>query len=77
MISPMILVNGVYTIIDSFTTNSNTVMSFIQDVYKSGGSEGMVRSSAMSWMYFILVMLILAAVAGIFSAYVFYQKRDS
>ena len=77
MISPMILVNGVYTIIDSFTTNSNTVMSFIQDVYKSGGSEGMVRSSAMSWMYFILVMLILAAVTGIFSAYVFYQKRDS
>ena len=77
MISPMILVNGVYTIIDSFTTNSNTVMSFIQDVYKSGGSEGMVRSSAMSWMYFLLVMLILAAVAGIFSAYVFYQKRDS
>ena len=77
MISPMILVNGVYTIIDSFTTNSNTVMSFIQRVYSSGGSEGMVRSSAMSWMYFLLVMLILAAVSGIFSAYVFYQKRDS
>ncbi len=77
MISPMILVNAVYTIIDSFTTNSNSVMSFIQTVYSSGGSEGMVRSSAMSWMYFIIVMLILAAVAGIFSAFVFYQKRDS
>ena len=78
MISPMILVNGVYTIIDSFTTNSNTVMTFIQDdIYKHGGPEGMVRASAMSWMYFILVMVILAAVAGIFSAYVFYQKRDS
>jgi ABC-type sugar transport system permease subunit len=74
MISPMILVNGVYTIIDSFTTNSNSVMSYINSVYQ--GSEGQVLSSAMAWMYFIIVMLILAAVVGIFSAFVFYQKRD-
>ncbi len=75
MISPMILVNGVYTIIDSFTTNQNTVMSFIDRIYQEG--DGMVRSSAMAWMYFLIVMLILAAVVGIFSAFVFYQKRDS
>ena len=75
MISPMILVNGVYTIIDSFTTQSNSVMTFINTVYQT--SEGQVRSSAMAWMYFLIVMLIIAAVAGIFSAFVFYQKRDS
>ena len=74
MISPMILVNGIYTIIDSFTTDSNTVMKYINSVYQ--GSDGQVLSSAMAWMYFIIVMLILAAVAGIFSAFVFYQKRD-
>ena len=74
MISPMILVNGVYTIIDSFTTNSNSVMAYINSVYQ--GSEGQVLSSAMAWMYFLIVMLILAAVAGLFSAFVFYQKRD-
>lgn len=74
MISPMILVNAVYTIIDSFTTNSNTVMVYINSVYQS--QDGQVHSSAMAWMYFLLVMLILAAIAGIFSAYVFYQKRD-
>ena len=74
MISPMILVNGVYTIIDSFTTNSNSVMAYINSVYQ--GSEGQVLSSAMAWMYFIIVMVILAAVVGIFSAFVFYQKRD-
>jgi uncharacterized membrane protein (DUF106 family) len=74
MISPMILGNGVYTILDSFTTNSNSVMSYINSVYQ--GSEGQVLSSAMAWMYFIIVMLILAAVVGIFSAFVFYQKRD-
>ena len=74
MISPMILVNAVYTIIDSFTTDSNSVMKYINQIYQ--GSDGQVLSSAMAWMYFIIVMLILAAVAGIFSAFVFYQKRD-
>jgi uncharacterized membrane protein (DUF106 family) len=74
MISPMILVNGVYTIIDSFTSNSNTVMNYINKVYQ--GSDGQVLSSAMAWMYFLIVMLILAAAVGIFSAFVFYQKRD-
>ncbi len=75
MISPMILVNGVYTIIDSFTTDSNSVMSYINKVYQD--TNGQVHSSAMSWMYFLIVMLILALVVLIFSAYVFYQKRDS
>ena len=74
MISPMILVNGVYTIIDSFTSNSNSVMNYINSVYQ--GADGQVLSSAMAWMYFIIVMLILAAAVGIFSAFVFYQKRD-
>ncbi len=74
MISPMILVNGVYTIIDSFTTDSNSVMKYIDNVYDSGS---MVHSSAMAWMYFLIVMLIIGAVFGIFSAFVFYQKRDS
>lgn len=73
MISPMILVNAVYTIIDSFTTDSNSVMVYIQNTYKTS----MPESSAMAWMYFLLVMLILAALAGIFSAYIFYQKRDA
>jgi len=75
MISPMILVNGVYTIIDSFTTDSNTVMSYISQVYQQ--TDGQVRSSAMAWMYFMIVVLIILAVVGIFSAFVFYQKRDA
>ena len=74
MISPMILVNAVYTIIDSFTTDSNRVMKFISNMY--GQINGQVVSTAMSWMYFLIVMLILAAVAGILSAFVFYQKKN-
>lgn len=74
MISPMILVNAVYTIIDSFTTESNVMMQLIDAVYPT--PDGNVLSSAMAWMYFLVIILILAAVCGIMSAFVFYQKRD-
>ncbi len=74
MISPMIFVNTIYTVIDSFTSQSNTVMVYINSVYK--GTEGNVRATAMSWVYFLLVLLILGLVAGILSAYIFYQRRD-
>ncbi|MBE6599915.1 MAG: sugar ABC transporter permease [Ruminococcaceae bacterium] len=73
MISPMILVNAVYTIIDSFTTNSNMVMTHINKQYDNGE---LYISSAMSWIYFLIVIGIVAAVAGIFSMFVFYQRRN-
>lgn len=77
MISPMILVNAVYTIIDSFTTDSNVVMKFINTVSsETAAGSGREVASAMSWMYFLLVILILAAVAGILSAFIFYQRKD-
>ena len=74
MISPMILVNAVYTVIDSFTAKSNSVMRLIETTYSSPG--GNVLSSAMSWIYFLIVVLVIAAVAGVLSVYVFYQRRD-
>ncbi|MBO7309811.1 MAG: sugar ABC transporter permease [Clostridia bacterium] len=74
MISPMILVNAVYTVIDSFTTDSNKVMIFIANEYNK--TNGNVVSSAMSWMYFLIVIGIIAIVTAVFSAFVFYQKKD-
>ena len=74
MVSPMILVNTVYTVIDSFTAESNTVMKYIEEVYTKAG--GNVVATAMSWIYFLIVILSIAIVAAIISAFVFYQKRD-
>lgn len=74
MVSPMILVNTVYTIIDAFTSSDNQVMAYIARVYDQ--ADGNVLSSAMSWMYFLIVILIIAAVSGLLSAFVFYQRRD-
>ena len=77
MISPMILVNAIYTVIDSFTSSDSQIMSFISskygDVMGGGGPE---ISTAMSWIYFAIVIGIIALVAAILSAYVFYQRRD-
>ncbi|MBQ7152926.1 MAG: sugar ABC transporter permease [Clostridia bacterium] len=73
MISPMILVNAIYTVIDSFTTNSNIVMMYINDAYSKSGEE---ISSAMAWTYFFIIFLVVGIIAGICSAFVFYQRRD-
>ncbi len=80
MISPMILVNAVYTIIDAFTSESNKVMSFISSVNSNGITSTDVSSdavsTAMSWMYFLIVIAIIGAIAGIMSMFVFYQRKD-
>lgn len=75
MISPMILVNAVYTIIDSFTANSNSVMKFLEDA-ETKATHGHELATSMAWMYFLIVILILAIISGILSAFVFYQKKD-
>ncbi len=75
MITPMILVNAVYTIIDSFTAESNTVMSYISNVY-STQKNGQTISSAMSWTYFLVVIALIGLIALILSRFVFYQRRD-
>ncbi len=64
----------IYTVIDSFTTDSNRVMKFIAGIYVQ--SNGQEVSSAMSWMYFLIVIVIIALVSAILSAFVFYQRRD-
>jgi hypothetical protein len=33
-------------------------------------------SAAMGWMYFLVVLAVVGVVAAVFSAYVFYQRRD-
>ncbi len=73
MISPMILVNAVYTIIDSFTSASNSVMSYINTIFIEDSS----LSTAMAWIYFLIVIVLIALIAGVLSAYIFYQRKDS
>ena len=71
MISPMILVNAVYTIIDSFTRSTNPMITFLKGFAGSNSQK-----FAMYWIYFVIVMLIIGVFALIASSFVFYQRRD-
>jgi hypothetical protein len=50
-------------------------MTYINEVYLTA-SGGRVLSTAMSWVYFLLVIALLGLVAFLLSFFVFYQRRD-
>lgn len=64
MITPMILVNVVYTIIDTFTDSANEVMDQISSFFVD---QQYNRAAAMSWVYFLIIGLILGIVLFSFS----------
>jgi ABC-type sugar transport system permease subunit len=74
MISPMILVNAVYTVIDSFTAE-NAVMKYISTIATQIPEKGAAISAAMSWIYFLMVIAILGVLVAVLSMYTFYQKK--
>ena len=81
MISPMILVNSIYTLIDAFTASNNKVISHIfKDISKTGSiplelSEESLKTTEM-WIYVIFISILVVIVSLLMKAFVFYQKRD-
>lgn len=71
MISPMILVNIAFTVIDTFTSYSNGVMEFVTS---QAANLRYSFSSAVTWIYFVVISVILFAVVGLFSRKVFYMN---
>lgn len=72
MISPLILVNTVYTIVDSFTQYGNKVMSAIYDMISNGDFE---NASARSFMFLAVVGVLIAIVVPIINKFVFYENK--
>ncbi|BFH64134.1 carbohydrate ABC transporter permease [Paenibacillus azoreducens] len=68
MMTPLILTNTVYSIIDSFSHNS--INSLISETAFKSFEFG--QSAAMSWIYFAVVTVILGVSTGIISRKVFY-----
>lgn len=73
MLSPLILVNVVYTVIDSFTNASNPIIIKIYRYTMETIDFGL--ASAMAWIYFILILVILIIVFSILSKFVYYENR--
>lgn len=60
MAMPYIMVNAIYTIIDSFSTYTNNLMNYIMSVsYKEVSFS---YGCALSWLYFITVMIFIGVV---------------
>lgn len=70
MMTPMILVNVVYSIVDSFTATSNEVMTYTYNL--AFGSFNFGLSSAMSWIYFVILAVVMGVVAAVISRRTFY-----
>ncbi len=74
MISPIIVVNVIYTIVDTFTDSENAIMTQIRE--QSFKSSSMGIASAMAWFYFAVIAICIAVITWIISRYVHYQQRD-
>ncbi|MBQ8953129.1 MAG: sugar ABC transporter permease [Clostridia bacterium] len=65
MVSPLLLVNAIYTIIDFFTKSNNRVMEKISKVMYENYKFGV--ASAMSWIYFAVSILMIGVASLIIS----------
>ncbi len=76
MISPYIFVCTIYSIIDTFTSANNSLVPYIREIATSNTMDYGL-SSAMSWIYFLMVSIILGLVALLFlrGNLVVYQER--
>lgn len=72
MLTPSLLVCVVYTIIDTFTNPVYGVMQYIQTQAFSSGRMG--YAAALSWIYFIIVIVVLGITTAIISKRVTYLE---
>ncbi len=72
IISPMILANLIYTIIDAFVSTDNEVMNLVLKQSQLGDYG---YSAALAWIYFAIIGAILGLVVVIVSRFVYYENE--
>ena len=72
MCGPYILLNVVYTIIDSFTNLSNPLIAKIRSDLMGLKNFGVASSAA--WVYFIAIFAVLGIVFAVLQRRVFYHE---
>ena len=71
LMTPIILVNLIYTIVDSFETLTNPMLSYISGAAFTNFNFG--YSAAMSLIYFVIILALLAIVALFMRNKIYYQ----
>ena len=72
MISSLFLVNWIYTVIDFCMRSDNGVIEKIQEVMIDQMNYGL--ASAMSWIYFVIVLAFVGITSGLISKGVYYYE---
>ncbi len=72
MLSPLIVVNLVYTLVDQMCGLHNPVMQSVY--YMTFAKIEFARAAAMSWIYLIIAMMFMAVSTGIVSRFVYYEN---
>ncbi len=67
MVSPLLMVNCIYTIIDFFMKNNNQVMEHINNIYMNGVRMDLGIAAAESWIYFAVAIVFIGISAFIIS----------
>ncbi len=60
MITPMMLLNLVYTVIDSFNDSSNVMLSYINNI--SFQKQQFEYAAAMAWLFFVWVIVLVGVI---------------
>ena len=74
MISPMMLLNLVYTIVDSFTALDNELLTYIK-TYGFSNAE-FSYASALGWIYFAFIGILVAIIFGIMKRYMYLSEVE-
>ena len=70
-VSPLILVNTIYTVIDQFLKADNLAVTFISE--KLANSSAYALASSLSWIYTVVVLLFVGVVFLLINRMVIYQ----
>lgn len=67
MVSPVLLLNTIYTIITFFTSRSNRMLTYISQLMLNFGMHG--KASASGWIYFVFVLVFIGVASLLLGAY--------
>ncbi len=64
MLSPMMIVNVIYTFVESITRSDTALLTYINESAFNGGKYG--EAAAMAWLHFLVILVLLSLVSFIF-----------
>lgn len=73
MVSPMIIVNTIYTIVDSFAAEDNTLLNYIYEIGFTNTKFGL--SASMAWVFFAVLGVIVALVLWLINKRIVYLNE--